>query len=156
MSGTLDQLVTGAAAELMAATADDHAVVSERVLANLVEHLGVDSGFLRHTDHSIRATILVAEWPVRQNVPEPDPIGVVYFADADPVFAMAEHRKEPIILRPEPVNEDYQRTLESGAAPRVSFAGVALLSGDVVTGILGFIKFGDRSEEHTSELQSPC
>src|ERR1700743_980125 len=144
MSGTLDQLVTGAAAELMAATAEDHAVVSERVLANLVEHLGVDSGFLRHTDHSIRATILIAEWPVRQNVPDPDPIGVVYFADADPVFAMAEHRKEPIILRPDPVNEDYQRTLESGAAPRVSFAGVALLSGDVVTGTLGFIKFGDR------------
>ena len=153
MSGTLDQLVTGAAAELMAATAEDHAVVSERVLANLVEHLGVDSGFLRHTDHSIRATILVAEWPVRQNVPDPDPIGVVYFADADPVFAMAEHRKEPIILRPDPVNEDYQRTLESGAAPRVSFAGVALLSGDVVTGTLGFIKFGDR-EWSTEELNA--
>jgi diguanylate cyclase len=153
MSGTLDRLVTGAAGELMAATADDHAVVSERVLANLVEHLGVDSGFLRHTDHSIRATILVAEWPVRQNVPDPDPIGVVYFADADPVFAMAEHRKEPIILRPDPVNEDYQRTLESGAAPRVSFAGVALLSGDVVTGTLGFIKFGDR-EWSTEELNA--
>jgi diguanylate cyclase (GGDEF)-like protein len=153
MSGTLDQLVTGAAAELMAATADDHAVVSERVLANLVEHLGVDSGFLRHTDHSIRATILIAEWPVRQNVPDPDPIGVVYFADADPVFAMAEHRKEPIVLRPDPVNEDYQRTLESGAAPRVSFAGVALLSGDVVTGTLGFVKFGDR-EWSTEELNA--
>jgi diguanylate cyclase len=153
MSGTLDQLVTGAAAELMAATADDHAVVSERVLANLVEHLGVDSGFLRHTDHSIRATILIAEWPVRQNVPDPDPIGVVYFADADPVFAMAEHRKEPIVLRPDPVNEDYQRTLESGAAPRVSFAGVALLSGDVVTGTLGFIKFGDR-QWSTEELNA--
>ena len=153
MSGTLDQLVTGAAAELMAATADDHAVVSERVLANLVEHLGVDSGFLRHTDHSIRATILIAEWPVRQNVPDPDPIGVVYFADADPVFAMAEHRKEPIILRPDPVNEEYQRTLESGAAPRVSFAGVALLSGDLVTGTLGFIKFGDR-EWSTEELNA--
>ncbi|HXO13588.1 MAG TPA: EAL domain-containing protein, partial [Mycobacterium sp.] len=102
---------------------------------------------------SIRATILVAEWPVRQNVPDPDPIGVVYFADADPVFAMAEHRKEPIILRPEPVNEDYQRTLESGAAPRVSFAGVALLSGDIVTGTLGFIKFGDR-EWSTEELNA--
>ena len=154
MSGTLDQLVTGAAAELMAATAYDHAVVSERVLANLVEHLGVDSGFLRHNDPSIRATILIAEWPVRQNIPDPDPIGVVYFADADPVFAMAEHRKEPIVLRPDPVNEDYQRTMESGTAvPRVSFAGVALLSGDVVTGTLGFIKFGDR-EWSTEELNA--
>jgi diguanylate cyclase len=154
MSGTLDQLVTGAAAELMAATADDHAVVSERVLANLVEHLGVDSGFLRHNDHTIRATILIAEWPVRQNIPDPDPIGVVHFADADPVFAEAEHRKEPIILRPDPVNEDYQRTMESGTAvPRVSFAGVPLLSRDVVTGTLGFIKFGDR-EWSTEELNA--
>jgi diguanylate cyclase (GGDEF)-like protein len=153
MSGTLDQLVTGAAAELMAATAENHAAVSERVLANLVEHLGVDSGFLRHTDHSIRATILITEWPRRQNIPDPDPIGVVYFANADPVFAMAEHRKEPIILRPDPVNEDYQRTIESGAAPRVSFAGVALLSGDIVSGTLGFIKFGDR-EWSTEELNA--
>jgi diguanylate cyclase (GGDEF)-like protein len=56
-------------------------------------------------------------------------------------------------LRPDPVNEDYQRTLESGAAPRVSFAGVALLSGDVVTGTLGFIKFGDR-EWSTEELNA--
>jgi diguanylate cyclase (GGDEF)-like protein len=79
---------------------------------------------------------------------------VVYFADADPVFAMAEHRKEPIILRPDPVNEDYQRTMESGTAvPRVSFAGVALLSGDAVTGTLGFIKFGDR-EWSTEELNA--
>jgi len=154
MSGTLDQLVTGAAARLMAATADDHAQISERVLADLTDHFGVDSGFLRHTDHSIRATILVAEWPVRQNIPDPDPIGVVYFADADPVFAMAEHRKEPIVLRPDPVNADYQRTMEeSTAVPRVSFAGVALLSGDVVTGTLGFIKFGDR-EWLTEELNA--
>jgi diguanylate cyclase (GGDEF)-like protein len=144
MSGTLDQLVTGAAAKLTAATADDHAIISQRVLADLVDHLGVDSGFLRHNDHTIRATVLVAEWPVRQGVPDPDPIGVVYFADADPVFAMAEHRKEPIILRPDPVNADYQRTMEeSTAIPRVSFSAVALLSGDVVTGTLGFIKFGD-------------
>jgi len=42
---------------------------------------------------------------------------------------------------------------ESTAVPRVSFAGVALLSGDVVTGTLGFIKFGDR-EWLTEELNA--
>jgi diguanylate cyclase len=154
MSGTLDQLVTGAAARLMAATADDHASISERVLADLVDHFGMDAGFLRHNDHTIHATVLIAEWPPRQQVPDPDPIAVVYFADADPVFKMAEYRKEPIILRPEPVNADYQRTMEDSAAPpRVSFSAVALLSGDVVTGTLGFIKFGDR-EWLTEELNA--
>jgi diguanylate cyclase (GGDEF)-like protein len=154
MSGSLDQLVTAAAANLMAATSDDHATISQRVLADLVDHFGVDAGFLRHTDHTIRATLLIAEWPPRQDIPDPDPIGLVYFADADPIFAMAENRTEPILLRPDPVNADYQRTIEEGTAvPRVSYAGVPLMSGDLVTGTLGFIKFGDR-EWLTDELNA--
>ena len=60
MSGGLDDLVTGAAAELMAATAANHVAISERVLRDLVSHFGVDFGFLRHNDHTIRATVLVA------------------------------------------------------------------------------------------------
>ena len=101
MSGSLDDLVTEAAAELMAATAANHAAISERVIADLVSHFHVDFGFLRHNDHTIHATVLVAEWPRRENVPDPDPLRVVYFADADPVFAMAENLKEPGVLRPE-------------------------------------------------------
>jgi diguanylate cyclase (GGDEF)-like protein len=155
--GSLDQLVTAAAAKLMAATAENHAQISQRVVADLVNHFGVDNGFLRHNDHTIHATVLVAEWPPRETIPDPDPIGVVYFANADPIFAMAEHRKEPIVLRPEPANADYQRRVEEGTAiPGVSFSGVALLSGDVVTGTLGFIKFGDREwqPEELNALQA--
>jgi diguanylate cyclase len=145
MSGSLDDLVTAAAADLMAATAANHALISQRVLADLVSHFGVDSGFLRHNDHTIHATVLITEWPPRENVPDPDPIGVVYFAGADPIFAEAEHRKPPIVLRPDPDNAEYQRTIEQGRAiPGVSYAGVPLLSGDITTGTLGFIKFGDR------------
>ena len=157
MSGSLDDLVTAAAAELMAATAESYATISRRVLANLVSHFGVDSGFLRHNDHTIHATVLIAEWPPRENVPDPDPIGVVYFANADPIFADAEHRKPPIVLRPDPGNAEYQRTMqESRAIPGVSFAGVPLLSGDVTTGTLGFIKFGDREwlPEELNALQA--
>ena len=88
MSGSLDFLVTAAAAELMAATARNSAAISQRVLRELVSHFGVDWGFLRHNDHTIHATVLIAEWPPRENVPDPDPIGVVYFADADSVFAL--------------------------------------------------------------------
>ncbi|HSS25361.1 MAG TPA: hypothetical protein VLL82_13390, partial [Mycobacterium sp.] len=130
MSGSLDDLVTAAAAELMAATVGNSAATSQRVLADLVSHFGVDTGFLRHNDHTIHATVLVAEWPPRENVPDPDPIGVVYFADADSVFALLENYKEPYVLRPEPANADYQRYIEEGTGvPATSLAGVPLLSG---------------------------
>ena len=88
------------------------AAISERVIAELVSHFGVDFGFLRHNDHTIHATVLVASWPPRADVPDPDPIGVVYFADADSVFARAENMKEPDVLRPEPTNDDYQNNIE--------------------------------------------
>ncbi len=145
MSAGLDDLVTEAAAQLMAATAVDHAAISQQVVAMLVDRLGVDIGFLRHTDHAIRATILVAEWPPRPNIPDPDPIGVVYFAGADSVFALIENYREPYVLRPEPANEDYQRNIEdTTGAPQTSMAAVPLLSGDLTTGTLGFVKLGDR------------
>jgi diguanylate cyclase (GGDEF)-like protein len=144
MPSRLDEMVTAVAAELMGGTAVNAAVVSERVLADLMERLGVDVCFLRHNDHSIRATRLIAEWPSRDH-PEPDPIGLVYFDGADPTFARAEHLKVPDVLRPEPANADYQRRIEAGTAtPATSLACVPLLSGEVTTGTLGFVKFGDR------------
>lgn len=155
MSGKLDHLVTAAAAELMAATAADSAAISQRVLGNLVRDLGVDFSFLRHNDHTIRATILIAEFPPR-NV-DPDPIGLVYFADADSIFAQTEHLKVPEVVRPEPENADYQHRIEEGTgAPAVSLAAVPLLSGDVTTGTLAFGKLGDREwlPEELSALQA--
>src|SRR3984885_4149761 len=154
MSGGLDDLVTGAAANLMAATAADHAAISEQVVADTVSQFGVDFGFLRHNDHTIHATVLVALWPPRPFVPDPDPIGVVYFADADPVFAQAENLKAPDALRPAPANEEYQRNIEAGTGiPNSTIACVPLLSGDVTSGTLGFVKFGDR-EWSTEELNA--
>jgi diguanylate cyclase len=145
MSGGLDDLVTGSAAALMAATAANHVAISEQVLESLVTHFGVDFGFLRHNDHAIRATILVAEWPQREHVPDPDPIGVVYFAEADSVFALIETNTEPYVLRPEAANSDYQRSIAEGAGvPQTSLAAVPLLSGELTTGTLGFVKIGDR------------
>jgi diguanylate cyclase len=145
MSGGLDDLVTGAAAVLMGATSFNHAEITQRVLRDLVNHFEVEFGFLRHNDHSIRATVLIAEWPPREIVPDPDPIGVVYFADADSVFALIESYREPYVLRPDPSNEDYQRSIEAGAGvPQTSMAAVPLLSGELTTGTIGFVKIGDR------------
>lgn len=154
MTRSLDELVTRVASKLMAATAATAVTISEGVLAILVEHFGVDVSFLRHNNHDIHATKLIVEWPPRDYVPDPDPIGVVYFADADPVFAMAEYLKEPAVLRPEPANADYHRRIEEGASvPAVSLACVPLLSGEITTGVLGFVKYGDR-EWHDDELRA--
>ncbi|WP_327389779.1 bifunctional diguanylate cyclase/phosphodiesterase [Mycolicibacterium stellerae] len=129
----------------MAVSAATSAAVSQRVLADLVGHFGVDFSFLRHNDHDIRATKLIAEWPARPDIPDPDPIGLVYFADADPVFAAAETAKEILVFRPEPATDDYQKTIEEASnIPQTSMAVVPMLSGEVTTGCLGFVKIGDR------------
>ena len=146
-----------AAALLMDATSANNGVISERVLADLISDLGLDFGFVRHNDHEIHATVLVASWPPRENVPDPDPIGVIYFADADSVFAQAEHLKDPVVVRPDPGNADYQRNIEEGiGVPAVSLACVPLLSADITTGTLGFGKFGDREwlPEELNALQT--
>ena len=157
MTRGLDQVVTAVAAQLMGATATDAVTRSESVLHDLVDYFGVDVSFLRHNDLTIRATILIAQWPPRDFIPDPDPIGVVYFADADPVFALAEHQKEPIVLRPEPATDDYQHRIEEGTTvPAVSMACVPLLSGNDTTGVLGFIKYGDRewTDDELNALQA--
>ncbi|KMO84713.1 bifunctional diguanylate cyclase/phosphodiesterase [Mycolicibacterium chubuense] len=145
MPESLDLVVTSVATRLMGATAATAVDVSQGVLAELVEYFGVDVSFLRRNDHTLHASVLVAEWPVRPGIPDPDPLAVVYFQDADPVFALAEHQKEPVVFRPEPSTDDYQRTINEGRQiPATSMACVPLLSGEVTSGVLGFVKFGDR------------
>ncbi|MCR8695508.1 EAL domain-containing protein [Rhodococcus pyridinivorans] len=154
MSGTartLESLVTTVAARLMPADAASHQEVVRLVLRDLVEQLGVDTCFLRYNDHEIGATILVAEWPPRTNVPDPDPLGMVYFRDADPVFAAVEEMKEPLLAGAGDSSYADARTI--GYAQRVfagsgwsdiSMVAVPLLSGQVTTGVLGFVNEGGR------------
>jgi diguanylate cyclase (GGDEF)-like protein len=155
--GSLNGLVDLAAKRLITAHTDNVVEISELVLADLAAYLGLDVAFLRHNDHEIHATRLVAEWPVRPFVPDPDPIGVVYFADADPVFAMAERLKEPLVIRPAAETDEYQQRIQQGTeVPQISMACVPLLSNDVTTGTLGFVKYGDREwlEEELNALKT--
>lgn len=143
---SLPAIITTVATKLLGATSRTATARSTEVLAELVRYLDVDVSFLRHNDHRIRATVLVAEWPPRPDVPDPDPLHTIYFADADPVFALAETAKEPVILRPASQDEKYQQTIsEASGIPAVSLASIPLLSGDLTTGALGFVKYGDRS-----------
>ncbi|MFA5709445.1 putative bifunctional diguanylate cyclase/phosphodiesterase [Mycolicibacterium sp.] len=154
MARSLDVVVTSVATRLMAVEAANAVAVIQPILADLVEHFHVDVSFLRSNDHDLKASILVAEWPVRPVVPDPDPLKVIYFADADPVFAISEHGKKPQVFRPEPATGEYQQTIEGGGGvPHSSMAAAPLVSGDVTTGVLGFVKFGDR-EWSSAELNA--
>lgn len=145
MSRSLENLVTKVASRLMPVNAASFVPVMQLVLRDLVDHFGMDTAFLRYNDHDIHATVLVAEWPPRSNVPDPDPLGVVYFRDADPIFAQVEHMKDVGITRPGLSGPEYANRVRAGSGvTETSVAAVPLLSGDVTTGTLGFIKFGDR------------
>lgn len=144
--------MTQVASELMGVDATTMAEATERVLAQLVEYFDVDFSYVRHTDRERRASLLIAEWPHRPQVPDPDPLEVVYFEGADPVFRAFEHGTEPMIARPTPEFADYQETMRRASGiPVVTTAAVPLLSRGESTGVLGFIKTGDR-EWSTREL----
>jgi len=140
---SLDLVVTSVATQLMEATASTATQVSEKVLAQLVEQFDVDASFLRHHDHDIRASVLVAEWPPRIDVPDPDPMAVVHFTSADPVLAQCEHGRKPVVIRPEQTNRSFQRR-GSKQATSPSVAAAPLVSGEITTGVLGFVKHGAR------------
>ncbi len=155
MAGTLSEVVTAAATDLVSATAANSAATSERVLADLVRYFGVDLGFLFNNDHARRAMVLAAASPRCENVSGPPRLGD--YCAAGPVFASAERLKVPAVLHPEPPNADYQRCIEalSGIAGGC-LACAPLLSGEHTTGILGLIKRGDRdwAPEELSALQA--
>lgn len=156
-TGSLENLVTTVASRLMPVNAATFVPVVEHVLQDLVEHFGTDTCFLRYNDHDIHATVLVAEWPRRSNVPKPDPLGVVYFRNADPIFAQAEHLKDMgVVLHGLSDGAYANRIREGSGVTETSIAAVPLLSGDVTTGTLGFIKFGDRewTEAETNVLRA--
>ncbi|TDE08243.1 putative bifunctional diguanylate cyclase/phosphodiesterase [Jiangella asiatica] len=143
--GRLDALVTYVASELMGVSTTDRAETTHRVLGELGRYFGADTCVLRHNDPEKRASILIDEWPRREHIPDPDPLGEVPWDTDDPIFAMIKDLREPFILRPGDGQHDYQERVEAGSGvPEVSMATVPLIEGDVTRGVLGLIHFGDR------------
>ncbi|MFZ1164461.1 putative bifunctional diguanylate cyclase/phosphodiesterase [Mycobacterium sp.] len=124
----------------MEASAATAAQASEKVLAQLVEQFDLHYAFLRYSDHSVRASVLAAEWPPRSDVADVDPGAVVSFASDHPALALCEDGKELVIYRSHesagfrcPVT--WQRY---GGGPMV--AAAPLVSGTQTAGVLGFVK----------------
>ena len=149
MPHSLELVVTAVATRLIAVDAATSAGVSQQALAELVTYFDVDFSFLRHNDHRIDATRLIAEWPPRAVGMQPDPLELVYFADAEPVFAQTQHLKGPAVFRPGTADEHPRAHDDTRRVPTSTMACVPLLSGDVTTGVIGLVKAGNR--EWTAE-----
>lgn len=157
MPRSLDFILTSVATQLMEATGSTAAQVSEKVLSQLVEQFGWDGGFLRHHDHDIRASVLVAEWPPRPDVPDPDPLAIVGFTSADPLFAGCEQGTKPVLIRPDQSNRIFARWINGSKQPgSPSVAAAPLVSGETITGVLAFIKDAARRwrQEEISTLEA--
>ena len=141
----LDDLVVDVASSLMAVSAGTIDGARTDVMRRLGELFGVDIAFIRRNDHVALASVLVTQWPTRDFVPDPDPLGVVPFDNPDPIFGALQFLKEPIVMRPDPTQDDYQARIREGSGvAEVSLAAVPMVDGQVTIGVLGFIKFGDR------------
>ncbi|OBH74731.1 hypothetical protein A5682_02835 [Mycobacterium mantenii] len=157
MPRSLDLVVTSVATQLMEATASTATQVSEKVLAQLVAQFDVDASFLRHHDHDAPASVLVAEWPRRADAADPDPMADLEFDGAEAVLAQCERDRKPVVTRPDQPSGWFRRSLNQGRAPvSPSLAVAPLVSGDAVTGVLGFAKFGARKwkQEEINTLEA--
>ena len=138
----LDELVASVAEHLMPATAATRQEVLQWTIKALGEFLGSDVALLRRNDHVRGLSIFEAEWPVRENVPDPDPLGEVPF-DSDPIFAATKDLKSPYLTGiADDSNDEYKQHIEetAGATP-AGGAAVPLLMGDTTWGVIGFIHF---------------
>lgn len=141
----LDELVSQVAERLMSATADNHKEVLNWTTRVLAEFLNSDVAFLRRNDHVRGVSILEAEWPLREDVPDPDPLGEVRF-DADPIFMATKDLREPYLPGLEDTTENYMNRVEEGSGETlIAGAAVPLLLGESTWGVLGFIHFALRA-----------
>jgi diguanylate cyclase (GGDEF)-like protein len=145
MPRSLDLVLTSVAAQLMEATAATATQVSQQVLAQLVEQFDVDASFLRHRDDFSHASVLVAQWPPRIDVPNPDTKALAHVPSADPLLTQCEQGRKPVVISPDPSRGSRWRRLSGVKRPATpSVAAAPLVSGELTTGVLGFVRFGAR------------
>lgn len=100
----LDQLVTTVAKRLMTADISSSIEVSQCALTYLLDQLSVDASFIRHNDHDMRATKLMAHWLSHLAVPNSNPIGCCVFRRRRLALRDSREPQKPMAIRSEPAN----------------------------------------------------
>lgn len=153
----LNQLISETALKLMPASLQSGDSLSEKVLAFLSDYFDVEVAFYRRNDLERRLSILVAEWPRREFIPDPDPLAVVPF-DANPIFGITEHLDHPAMILPgDERTAKYQQMIAAATGlEEVTAIVVPLLSDECTEGSLGLVRSGNRrwADEEVFALQS--
>ena len=137
----LDELVAQVAERLMSASATNRQETLDWVTQVLAEFLNADVAFIRRNDLTRGLTILEAEWPIREDKLDPDPLGEVSF-DADPVFMALRDMKTPYLTGLADITDEYRdRAREATGVTPAAGAAVPLLLGETTWGNLGFLHF---------------
>jgi diguanylate cyclase (GGDEF)-like protein len=135
----LDELVAKVADRLMSATARNRQEVMDWTAETLAHYLEADVCFIRRNDLVRGLSVLDAEWPIRYDKPDPDPLGEVAF-DADPIFMEMRDLKTPYLTGVADLNDTYiDRAVEAAGVSPAAGAAVPLLMGETTWGIIGFL-----------------
>ena len=137
----LDELVAQVAGRLMSASADNRQETLNWVCQVLAEFLAADVAFIRRNDLKREMSILEAEYPIRLDKPNPDPLGEVGF-DVDPLFMATRDMRAPYLTGGDDVTDEYRdRAKDAAGVVPAAGAAVPLLLDDSTWGILGFLHF---------------
>ncbi|MBU6496456.1 MAG: EAL domain-containing protein [Acidobacteria bacterium] len=138
----LDSLVSRVAERLMSATSHSRQEAFNWTCEELATFLEADVAFIRSNDLDRGLSVLEAEYPIREDKPDPDPLGEVPF-EADPIFMAMRDLKTPYLPGIDNY-EDYIQNVETaaGVEPKGGAAVPLLMHGET-WGILGFLHFSD-------------
>jgi len=140
---SLDELVTHVAERLMVASVASLQETVDWTIATLAEFIHADVAFYRRNDRAADVSVLVAEYPKRTEIPDPDPLAIVPF-DADPVFAALRDLKEPMVSGSTRTPTSYNRRVnEASGVGDFTGAAVPLIHDGVTQGVLGFLYFSE-------------
>ena len=136
----LDELVSTVAVKLMSGSAQNRKELLDWTTRELAQFLGSDVAFMRRHDHARGLSIFEASWPVREDVPDPDPLGEVPY-NADPIFEALWNLKEPYLTGVQDVTDEFVDRVEratDGLTP-ITGAAVPLMMGETTWGVIGFL-----------------